>query len=237
MFGDFVSKATKNLSEYPCFKTEDFTSAVRQAVSKIPDVPHFAISNNIVCYVRRVNEKVLDVVVNHVPYSSIITKGANLCGDVASNLPLIRTVTRRLVPTMTVIDHKEEDQLDPPSMLGGFGHERIPKIRKWKSEGYLGDMRTFSSKKYLLTMVRHRFIEYPKLRVETAGSYLSSLFSSKCLLAQFQSNMRNTVVQTIMSASALTLNATGSFFHELDTHYPRTISRARAVRYCREKSQ
>jgi len=49
--------------------------------------------------------------------------------------------------------------------------------------------------------------------------------------------MKNTVVKTIMSASALTLNVTGSFFHEFDTLYPRIISSERAVRYCREKSQ
>jgi len=237
MFGDFVTKATKNISEYPCFKTENFTSAIRQAVSKIPDVPSIASSNNIVCYARRVNEKVLDMVVTHVPYSSVLAKGANLCGDVASRLPLIRTVTRRRVPTMTVSDHMEEDLLDSPPMLGRFGHERIPKVRKWKSEGYLGNMRKLCGKKDLLTMVRHHFIEYPKHRIETAGSWLSSLFSSKCILAQFQSNMKNTVVQAIMSASTLTLNATGSFFHEFDTHYPRTISSTRAVRYCREKSQ
>jgi len=70
---------------------------------------------------------------------------------------------------MTVIDHMEEDPPDHQSILGRFGHERIPKIRRWKSEGYLDDMRTLSGKKELLAMVRYRFIEYPKLRVETAG--------------------------------------------------------------------
>jgi len=130
MIGDFVSRATKNLSDLPSFKTEDFTGAVRQAVNQIPDVTYLANTNNIACCARRVNEKVLDVVANHVPHSSILTEGANLCGDVASNLPLVRTVTRRLAPTMTVVDHKEEDPLDSQSMLGQCGSESKPQVRK-----------------------------------------------------------------------------------------------------------